>query len=151
MRRDNDGLALPSECLAQIQDIERMLDIQVRRRLVQQDKFRFDDQTSCDKDALTLPSGKRGDQAAGQMGDIAIRRRGVYRRAVRRGLRCESSAMRIPPHLEDLGDGEFETNLRVLRNEGNPAGDFFSRAAVDRDAVKEYVASVTTPQSSEQA
>ena len=55
MRRDHDGLALPGECLAQIQDIERVLDIEVRRRLVQQNKFRFDDQTSCDKDALTFP------------------------------------------------------------------------------------------------
>jgi len=43
MRRDHDRLALPGERLAQIQDVERMLDIEVRRRLVQQNKFRFDD------------------------------------------------------------------------------------------------------------
>src|ERR1700730_2053881 len=114
-----------------------MLYIEIRGRLVEQDKFRLRNQTARDQHTLPFPARQCVDGAVEQMRDVAIRGRGVNRRMIGLTLWCKSSAMGVTPHGKNLADGECKINLRVLRNERNPAGNFFSRAAVYRLAIQQ--------------
>jgi hypothetical protein len=51
---------------------QRVVDVEICRRLVQEDKFRFDDKTTSDQYALPLTAGKSVDRAIDQVGDVAI-------------------------------------------------------------------------------
>ena len=66
-------------------------------------------------------------------------------------LRCKPSAMGVAPHGKNLAHRKCEIDLRILGNECNPTGNFFSRAAVDRFAIQHRFALIGPPQSREQS
>src|ERR1700731_4330682 len=84
------------------------------------------------------------------MSNVAMRRRGTYRHAVRFCLRREPATMRIAPHRKNLFNCKCEIDVRVLRNEGNAAGDLFARPSVDRLAIQQGFSFIRTPESGEE-
>jgi len=124
------------EGLTQLKYIQRVVDIKVCRRLVQEDKFRFDDKAASDQHALPLTARKSVDRAINQMSDIAIGCGRVYGIVIGPGLRGEPPAMGVTPHRKYLGDRKCKIDLRFLRNKSYTAGHFFAVEAVDRFPIK---------------
>ncbi len=122
MRRDDDGLSRKRQPLAQVQSLQRVLNVQIGGRFIQQDDLRVRGQTARDANALPLPARKRGDETTAQMSDIAAFDCRVDRIAIRNGRSLESSAPRIPSRRDDLLHREFEIHAKVLRDECNSGG-----------------------------
>ena len=149
VRRNDYGLSFAREGFAQLKYIQRVMDIEVCRRLIQEDKFRFDDETTSDQHPLPLAAGKSVDCAIDQMSDVTIFCRRVYGVVIGLGLWGEPSAMGVTSHGENLTYRECKINLRFLRNKSYTAGYFLAGETVDRVAIQQHFPIIGAPEAGE--
>src|SRR5262245_5703315 len=94
----NNRLPCAGQRPAQIENFERMLNIQIGGWLIQQNELRFHREAAGDEHTLALAPGKRVDRPRTQVANVATLERRLHSMPVRRGLTAESSTMRVPAH-----------------------------------------------------
>ncbi len=105
------------EAAAQIQDFKAMLNVEARRRLVEQDDLRLNRKAAGDRNPLALPSRESGHESSAKMPDIATGNSVVDRASILGRCPLKSAAPRMTPHGDHFFHGECKIHSTFLRNE----------------------------------
>ncbi len=115
-----------------VEHVERVADVEVRGRLVEEEDVRPLDEGASQRDPPLLTARERVDGPIGDTAQIARAHRLVDRRAILGRLDHPSALVRRASHRDDLADAKPERDLRVLVHDREARRDFAAPEAGER-------------------
>jgi hypothetical protein len=136
VRGDRDSAALVREASAEPKEREAVLEIEVRRGLVEEHHGGFGRQTARDRHALTFAARESIDRSRAQVLEVAGREGCFDRGAIAIPFRLKTAAVRVTAHGDHLLDRECEITPGVLRQKRHAARNRTARESGERRAVE---------------
>ena len=141
VQHDDDRLArLPVEVGQQVEQLDLVVDVEERRRLVQQQQVGVLRERHRDPHPLALPAGELGDVAVGQVGRAGGLQRAGDRAVVLGAPLPEPALVRIAPAADEVADRDAVRRDRRLRQQAEHLGDVDALEVVHRRAVEDDLA-----------
>ena len=132
--------ALVSQSRQQLEDVDLMVDVEVRRRLIQQQDVRVLGQRARDVDPLLLAARQVGHEAPGQVGRVRRTETVVNHGPVASTLPLPTAQVGRAPHEHGLEHGEVEQLVPPLGHHRDGAGQLAPRVGLERAAVDRHMA-----------
>ena len=141
VQHDDDGAAaLGVQPADQVEDVDLVGEVEVGRRLVEQQQVGALRERHRDPGALPLAAGERVDRPVGEVGHVRPGQRlGDDRLVVPRPL-PQPALVRVPAAGDQVGDGEPLRGDRRLRQQAEHLGDLAGRRPGDRLPVEQHLA-----------
>ena len=132
------GAATGVEVGQQVEHLDLVGDVEVRRRLVEQQQVRSLRQRHRDPDPLALAARELVDHAVGQPERVRQLERLRDGLVVGAGPAPEGAVVRVPATADEVDDGDALGRDRVLRQQPQDARDLLGGLAVDDLAVEQH-------------